>query len=282
VNQFCIKSLIFIYFVADLFFLLFSLLLLIVNDKTLVNFTFGLKVGVVIPAKMNQSVLAQEKLHRRNLPKKTRCCKLSESERKVFQQRKRRKHQQEASLEHECSNDATHVNQIHHPLHYFLNKEELDNMFSESTPAFDTACKTLKHSHCKVCHSASLNLVVGSNGMYTACKLNNRHETEHRDSLPIWHEDLQNKRNPRFDLPSELSCLREVEKLLIQQISCYVPMHHLRNGQIGSKGHVCCFEQIIEEVCTMLPRLACNVKIIRAVKQCQKEGGEIGKTTFCI
>jgi hypothetical protein len=60
----------FIYFVADLFFLLFSLLLLIVNNNTLVNFTFGLKVGVVIPAKMNQSVLAQEKLHKGNLQKK--------------------------------------------------------------------------------------------------------------------------------------------------------------------------------------------------------------------
>jgi hypothetical protein len=95
---------------------------LIVNNNTLVNFTFGLKVGVVIPAKMNQSVLAQEKLHKGNLQKKNRYCKLSESERKDFQQRKRRKHQQEASLEHEDSNDATDVNQIHHPLHYFLNK----------------------------------------------------------------------------------------------------------------------------------------------------------------
>jgi hypothetical protein len=174
---------------------------------------------------------------------KKRCCKLSESKRKDFQQRKRRKHQQEASLEHEESNDAADVNQIHHLLHCFLNEEEL-------ALAFDAVCKTLKHSHCKVCHLASLDLVVGSNGMRAACKLNDRTETEHRDSLPIWHEDLRNKRNPWFDLPSELSCLREGEKLFIQHISCHVPLHHLRNGQVGSKGHVCWFKQNIEELCT--------------------------------
>jgi hypothetical protein len=255
---------------------------LIINNSTLLDFTVGVKVGVDFPAKMNRTVLAQEKLYKQNQKKKNRYCKLSESERRNFQQRKRRKQEQEASLEHDESNDTTDVDEIHHPLHYFLTEEALDNIFSESTRAFDTACKTLKHSHCKVCHSASLNLVVDSNGICTVCKQNHRTETEYRDSLPIWYEDLPNKRNPRFDLPSELSCLREGEKLLIQQISCYVPLHHLRNGQIGSKGHVCCFEQDIEEVCTILPRLPCNVKIIRVVKQYQKEGGEIGKTTFCI
>jgi hypothetical protein len=180
---------------------------------------------------MNQRVLYEEKLNMQNFMEKKRCCKLSNSERREFQQRKRHEQEQEASLEREESNDATDVNEIHHPLHCFLNKEEVDNMFSESALAFDAACKTLKHSHCKVCHSASLNLVVGSNGTCTACKLNDRTETEHTDALPIWHKDLHNKQNPRFYLPSaELSCLREGEKLLIQQISSYVPLHHLPNG----------------------------------------------------
>jgi hypothetical protein len=71
VNQFCMKSLMFICFVADLFFLLFSLLLLIINNNTLVNFTFGPKVGVVLPAKMNQRALAQEESCERNLKKKS-------------------------------------------------------------------------------------------------------------------------------------------------------------------------------------------------------------------
>jgi hypothetical protein len=31
------------------------------------------------------------------------------------------------------------------------------------------------------------------------------------------------QKTARFDVPYELSCLREGEKLLIQQISCYVP-----------------------------------------------------------
>jgi hypothetical protein len=229
---------------------------------------------------MNQTVLDQENLQKWNNKNKNRYCRLSPAERKDFHQRKRRKYEREATLLEE-SNDATDINNMHYPLHHFMNNQEMDRVFSESTLEFDTACKTLKHSHCKVCHSASLNLVV-SKGICTTCKLNSRTEEEYKDSLPIWYEDFPNKQHPRFDLPLELSCLREGEKLLIQQISCYVPLHHLRNGQIGSKGHVCCFEQDIEEVCTILPRLPCNVKIIRVIKQYQKEGGEIGKTTFCI
>ena len=229
---------------------------------------------------MNRTVLDQEALQKSNQKNKNRYCRLSPAERKDFHQRKRRKYEREATLLEE-SNDATDINNMHYPLHHFMNNQEMDRVFSESTLEFDTACKTLKHSHCKVCHSASLNLVV-SKGICTTCKLNSRTEEEYKDSLPIWYEDFPNKQHPRFDLPLELSCLREGEKLLIQQISCYVPLHHLRNGQIGSKGHVCCFEQDIEEVCTILPRLPCNVKIIRVIKQYQKEGGEIGKTTFCI
>jgi hypothetical protein len=57
--------------VTDLFFLLFSLLLLIINNNTLLDFTVGIKVGVDLPAKMNRTVLAQEKLHKANLKKKT-------------------------------------------------------------------------------------------------------------------------------------------------------------------------------------------------------------------
>ena len=100
--------------------------------------------------------------------------------------------------------------------------------------------------------------------------------------MPIWYEDSSNKQKARFDLPSELSNLREGEKLLLQQISCYVPLQHLKQGQIGSKGHVCCFEQTIDEVCTILPRLPKDVKIVRVIKKYRKEGAEIGKKTFCI
>jgi hypothetical protein len=252
-----------------LFFLLFSFSL------------FSLKqVGVIVGTGMNRIALDQEAVYRRTQKAKTRYCKLSPSQRKQFEQRKRRKLEREASSNEE-SNDATDRNDIHHALHYFFNDQEMDSVFSKSTLDFDTACKTVRHSHCKVCHSSSLNLIV-SKGICTTCKLNSRTEENYREFLPIWYEDFNNKQKPRFDVPLELSGLREGEKLLIQQISCYVPLHHLRNGQIGSKGHVCCFEQNIEEVCTTLPRLPCNVKIIRVIKQYKKEGGEIGKTTFCI
>ena len=220
---------------------------------------------------------------KRNEGKKRRFCALNCSEKKEIQQRKRRQQErrQEQINLHEESNDTSDVHTTHYAPHLFHTSLEMDNIFAESTLNFEKKCKTLKHSHCTVCHSASLNLVV-SNGICTTCKQNNRTKEEYKDSLPIWYEDLLNKQNERFDLPYQLSCLREGEKLLIQQISCYVPLHHLRNGQIGSKGHVCCFEQAIEEICTVLPRLPCDIKIIRVIKQYRKEGGEIGKTIFSI
>jgi hypothetical protein len=150
---------------------------------------------------------------------------------------------------------------IHFPLHHFLTSHASDNIFSDSTLDFDKACKTLKHSHCKICHCTSLNLIV-SNNICTICRQNHQTEEEYRDSLPIWYEDPDNNKHPHFDLPEELSCLRGEEKLLLQHISCYIPLHHLANGQVGLKGHVCCFEQAIGEVCSVLPRLPCNIKII--------------------
>jgi hypothetical protein len=81
---------------------------------------------------------------------------------------------------------------LHFPLHHSLTTDESDTIFSESTLDFDMACKTIKPSHCKICHSTSLNLIV-SNDVCTICRQNNRTEEEYRDSLPIWYEDPDNK-----------------------------------------------------------------------------------------
>ena len=70
--------------------------------------------------------------------------------------------------------------------------------------------------------------------------------------MPVW-TDSENV--IQYSVPDELSCLREGERLLIQQISVYVPLHHLMYGQIGARGHIVSFPQDIASVCDTLPRL---------------------------
>jgi hypothetical protein len=199
----------------------------------------------------------------------------------ILQRDRRAKTKREDQAKKNEEQQAQDIHAINYPFEHFLTDEQLNNTLSNSIFDFETACKNLKHSHCKVCHSTSLHLIVHDD-VCTTCIQKKRTEKEYQDSLPIWYENFADKKTARFDVPYELSCLREGEKLLIQQISCYVPLQHLRNGQIGCKGHVCCFEQDINEVCTILPRFPSNVKIIRVIKQYRKENADIGKLTFSI
>ena len=73
-----------------------------------------------------------------------------------------------------------------------------------------------------------------------------------------------------FPITDELKCLMEGEKLLIQQVAAYVPLLHLQNGQIGSRGHVCSFVQDISSICTVLPRLPDDVHFVKVVKSTYK------------
>ena len=82
--------------------------------------------------------------------------------------------------------------------------------------------------------------------------------------LPIWYDK---EGNVQYYLPPELTCLQEGEKLLIQQVAVYVPLLHLKDGQIGSRGHVCSFVQDISSICTILLRLFNDVQFVKVVKK---------------
>ena len=69
---------------------------------------------------------------------------------------------------------------------------------------------------------------------------------------------------------------------MIQQVSAYVPVLHLKDGQIGSRGHVCSFVQDITSLCTVLPRLPSDVHFIKVVKKYLQEGGEVASKMFTI
>src|SRR5687767_3398735 len=97
--------------------------------------------------------------------------------------------------------------------------------------------------------------------------------------LPIWY----NKDGiVQYHLPTQLECLQEGEKLLIQQVAAYVPLLHLKDGQIGSRGHVCSFVQDISPVCTILPRLPDDIQFVKVVKKYLVEVGEVASKTFTV
>ena len=92
---------------------------------------------------------------------------------------------------------------------------------------------------------------------------------------PVWYEynadgskvcDDNNIPIAQYHIPKELSNLTMAEKLLIRRCCPFIPSVHLKEGILGIKGHCICFPQDVNEVCTILPQLKCQVvKYIREI-----------------
>ena len=87
--------------------------------------------------------------------------------------------------------------------------------------------------------------------------------------LPLWFLNGE----PQWMLPQALAKLSLAEKMMIQRLSPVVPMQHIKNGVFGLCGHVCAFEQDIESVACILPRLPDDSVLIKVVKEIQSEIG---------
>jgi Helitron helicase-like domain at N-terminus len=93
--------------------------------------------------------------------------------------------------------------------------------------------------------------------------------------LPIWYDDGQ----PQYHVPDCLLQLTHAEKMLIQRVSPFVPLHHLKNGTFGISGHVCAFEQDISSMANILPRLNKDVTVIKVLQEIQTEIGNTAAST---
>ena len=94
-------------------------------------------------------------------------------------------------------------------------------------------------------------------------------------NLPVWYrKDDCNKRDPQYHLPEELIGLSVGEEMLIQRYSTYVPVVRYNKGQLGCKGHVCCFPQDGDDVFMELPRLPKSVNIVHVVKHYKGDNNE--------
>ena len=64
-----------------------------------------------------------------------------------------------------------------------------------------------------------------------------------------------------------LKTLSMAEKMLIQWISPFVPLHHLMYGVMGVTGHCCAFESDVVGFVNTLPRQKNDVTMLRVLKK---------------
>ena len=159
--------------------------------------------------------------------------------------------------------------------------QKQQQIFDEAVQAFEDKCQSLSHFCCDCCKMTGITLRPSykSKLVCSTCQASHANKEDMIKDLPIWY-DKNGK--VQFNLPTQLQRLREGEKLLIQQVAVYVPLLHLKDGQIGSRGHVCSFVQDISKICTVLPRLPDNVQFVKVVKKYLQEGGQIASKMFVI
>jgi hypothetical protein len=161
-------------------------------------------------------------------------------------------------------------------------QEKYSRIFEQSTKEFDDICAKIQHHRCSRCRTVSLDHDTGReiDGIFmcSVCAGSSRNKIED-NVFPVWYNE---DGVTQYTIPKELSCLTEGEKLLIQQVSVFVPLHHLKFGQMASRGHVVSFQQDMTALCQTLPRLPNNVETVRVIKRYKAEFGEIGTKTFSI
>ncbi len=144
-------------------------------------------------------------------------------------------------------------------------------MFIESVQRFEARCKDIRFKQCEVCKCTGISLCLKKYKNYGLVCVDCKCELQRNNLIediqlqqPVW---INKDQQIHFELPEELSRLTEGEKLLLQQCAVYVPFQHLKNGQMGSKGHCCCFPVDLGHVVKELPlKEAKFVNVIHTIK----------------
>ena len=154
--------------------------------------------------------------------------------------------------------------------------------FIKQVCQFEQDMFNVQFSCCKICHQRRLNFPINKDGMCNRCKK----ETEGRNrfsnrnkTLPTW-TDKQG--TVHYELPEILKELMVAEKLLIQKVSPIVPVIHIKNGTIGSRGHCVSFFQDITNMCQVFPRLPSQVTIVKVICKSKCKDRNIVNKAFTI
>lgn len=125
--------------------------------------------------------------------------------------------------------------------------------------------------------NVTLNKKGATKGLCKKCAtLKNPNYYLDKNALPVWRDSVG---NVMYSLPDELVGLSVAEKLLIQRVAVFVPLHHIKNGTMGLTGHVCAFEQNINGFLTSLPRLREDVTMLKVLKAMKAEIGSKSSVT---
>ena len=154
--------------------------------------------------------------------------------------------------------------------------------FVEQVCNFEKEMFNIHPKHCKICHQRRLNLQMAKKDICSRCnrEKSEEHKFSHGNSaLPTW---IDSDGNVRYSIPMELSELTLAEKLLIQKVSPLIPVIHIKNGTLGSRGHVVSFFQDISGICNELPRLPNNVTMVKVVRQSLSNDGEAIRKAFMV
>ena len=162
---------------------------------------------------------------------------------------------------------------------HLLSSESVLTQAAPSISKFEEHLSTFKYTKCEACLCVRLNMktIHGADGIRRCHTCNIQKHTVKTFSHPIW---LSSDGTPQYHVPFELEGLSEGEKLLLQQISPYVPLQHLQKGSFGCKGHVCSFPQDINQVCLDLPRLPTDASIVNVVKHFRDKHNAPHQHTF--
>jgi hypothetical protein len=154
--------------------------------------------------------------------------------------------------------------------------------FIEEAYRFESRMFNIKTSFCKCCRKRRINMIVGKDGLCRYChsEKNGCHlYSEENKALPLWY-DLSGKLH--YNLPPALKDLTMAEKMLIQRVSPYIPVIHIKNGTLGSRGHVVSFVQDISGICKVFPKLPEEVVLVKVIRTQVTADGEHIEKAFTV
>lgn len=149
---------------------------------------------------------------------------------------------------------------------------------------FEDNCESIKHKVCECCRTISITTkgIANAKNKGTCQRCKNYKDKNYyikNHYLPVWYKNGDKKNKPNYRVPTVLSSLSQAEKMLIQRVSPFLSLHHIKNGTCGLQGHVCAFEQDVTEFITRLPRCREDTTILRIIKSIKTEIGNTKRAT---
>ena len=159
------------------------------------------------------------------------------------------------------------------------NANDPKSRFLQQAFKFEQDMLNCKFKYCKVCHQRRLIMVTKTN-VCSRCSTQKNVQlfTHQNKALPTWTE----RNRVYYNLPKELKNLTIAEKMLIQRVSPLIPVIHLKNGILGSRGHIVSFFQDLSTICNIFPRLPSEVSIVRVIRKSTTKAGDDVSKSFTV